>query len=126
MVTIHFSCNFLVRKCTNLGCNDLCYWKFLLEFIKYLSWGNVEMSFKSFLRPSLLRLQNDRLWSQSIIIETVHNSVSRFCDGSRLASRQLKLGDLVCKEQLPYHRSFGALEALGVAGFNLKSIILGS
>jgi len=109
VVIIQFSCNFLVQKCTNLGCNDLCYWQFLLEFFKYLSWGNVETPCISFPRPSLLRLWNDRLWSQNIIIEVVYNSISCFCDGPRLASRQLKLVDLVCKEQLPYNRSFGSI-----------------
>lgn len=52
----HFRRNFFVHKCTNLGCNDLYYWKFMLGSIKYLSWGNVETPCKSFPRPNLLRL----------------------------------------------------------------------
>ena len=53
-------------------CNNLFVWNFLKELLKYLLWGNVEISLGSFPRPSLLWLQNDQTWSQNIFIIAVN------------------------------------------------------
>ena len=45
-------------------------WTLPSELLKYLLRGNMEILYESFLRPSLVWLQNDQSWSQNISIIT--------------------------------------------------------